>query len=258
MNIYTFHEDLDSSHELETQNELMSLWKNSWVNNGWNPIVLNNDLAKTHHYYKEFSKSMKLIHAKITGNKIKKYGLYCYTRWLAFSALESDEPIFVCDYDLINNGLKPRDIIQEGGIHFMSDYCPCFVSGSSHSFFKLTKVFKNISEMRVDSLKNNIFTSSGLKSNIYHDQDVLVNNFSNQHCDFGSSLSRDMNLKFSNKFVGQMNHKKTFDNFLFKKKLPKALHFSRSSMERFKRHSPSDLSLDELRISIIREKFANY
>jgi len=258
--IYTFYEELKNSHDVALQKELISLWKDSWVENGWDPIVLNNDLAESHYYYDELYNQAKSIHVRITGNKISEYGLYCFTRWLAYSMLESEEEVFVCDYDLINNGLQYSDLKNmPKGINLMSDYCPCFCSATSKDFLRLSKFFIEISSMRLNKLMYNVYDSGGLKTSIYHDQDVLVNNLNNQYCPYGTSMSNDLNINFSNKFVGQMNHKKTFDNFVFKKRIPKTLHFSRSSMKRFKKEYESeDLTLDELRISVIREKFANY
>ena len=93
----------------------------------------------------------------------------------------------------------------------------------------------NITEIRFDFLKNNIKNVSGMRSSIYHDQDVLVNNLSNLYCNFGATMAKDLKFNLSTKYVGQMSSKSTFDDFVFKKKLPKTLHFSRNSMIRFKK-----------------------
>ena len=119
-----------------------------------------------------------------------------------------------------------------------------------------------ISELRYNSLKNNIKTLSGIKSLIYHDQDVLVNNLSNKNVNYGIELARDLNFNLSSKYVGQMANKQIFDNFIFKKKLPKTLHFSRNSMVRFKKEMSNtqkfkEMDEDILRYNIIKEKFYN-
>ena len=95
-----------------------------------------------------------------------------------------------------------------------------------------------------------------MRSSIYHDQDVLVNNLSNLYCNFGATMAKDLKFNLSTKYVGQMSSKSTFDDFVFKKKLPKTLHFSRNSMIRFKKQiGESQIDDDTLRCNIIEEKF---
>lgn len=256
MKIYTFFEESIKTHNPDSQERLISLWKDNWIDKGWEPVILNNDFAKAHYYYNEFVEKMSKYHVLITGNKINEYGVYCYTRWLAYAMLDSNDQIYTCDYDLINNGLKPNQIKNSGGLHLMSEYCPCFVSGNSRDFLRLARFMANITEIRYDFLRNNIKNISGMRSNIYHDQDVLVNNISNLYCSFGTSMANDLNFNFSTKNVGQMSSKSIFDDFVFKKKLPKTLHFSRNSMIRFKKQiGDSQIDDDVLRCNIIEEKF---
>jgi hypothetical protein len=256
MKIYTFFEPSESTHSKENQLRLLSLWRDNWVDKGWEPVVLNNDYAEAHPFYEEFVKRMKSLHVLFTGQKLKDYGIYCYTRWLAYAMLESSETIYTCDYDLINNNLKPTMVKSNPGIHLMSEYCPCFVSGTSSEFLAFAKFFLYISELRYPFLRGNIKTISGMASPIYHDQDVLVNNLSNMYSPSGPMLAVDLNFRLSTNLVGQMASKRIYEDFVFKKKLPKTLHFSRNSMVRFKKDlSAGNMDDDVLRCNIIEEKF---
>lgn len=260
MKIYTFHEPVKDSHNEEIQLKLLQLWKDNWVANGWEPVVVNNDLAQAHPMYEELVKKMTDLHVIFTGEKIKQYGIYCYTRWLAYAMLEDNVEIFTCDYDLVNNGLQPEAIQNKKGLNLMSEFCPCFVSGMNKDFQRLVSFMIKISELRFDSLRGKVKTLSGVKSPIYHDQDVLVNSLSTRNNSYGPEMAKDMKFNLSSKYVGQMANKQIFDDFMFKKQLPKTLHFSRNSMLRFKKEMGStqkfkNLSEDALRVNIIKEKF---
>jgi len=262
MKIYTFFEPVEDSHDKQTQEGLLKSWKDNWIAHGWEPVVINNDHAKSHHMYDEMVEKMRNFHVLFTGNKIKLYGIYCYTRWLAYSALESEEQIFTCDYDLVNNGLKPGAIKLKEGINLYSDFCPCFVSGKSKDFERFSRFMISISELRFNRLKGNIRNLSGTRSDIYHDQDVLVNNLSNKNSRYGIELCSDLNFNLSTKYVGQMAAKQTFDSYMFKKPIPQTLHFSRSSMLRFRKDAGlnekyKDIDNDTLRLKIVQEKFGS-
>ena len=43
MKVYTFYENIDFINKNSNQEELINLWKESWINNGWDPIVLTID-----------------------------------------------------------------------------------------------------------------------------------------------------------------------------------------------------------------------
>ena len=63
MKIYTYYEDVGFRSQLE----LIELWKQSWSNNGFEPIVLSREDAKRSELYQEYYDFVQKIHKNISG-----------------------------------------------------------------------------------------------------------------------------------------------------------------------------------------------
>ena len=162
MKIYTYYEDID----FDEQDKLIELWKISWSHQGYEPIVLNLEDAKKHPYFETLNTEMRRIYKEITNNEISEYGMSCWFRWLAY-ATEPDEKFYVSDYDAINVNFpvtEPND-----KLHLMDDACPFFASGTPIQFENLCKAFVDISNDRIEILKQ--------QANHYHDQEFFQYNF---------------------------------------------------------------------------------
>ena len=85
MKIYTYHDDLKNDFH-KRQHELIKLWKLSWSNQGFEPIVLRQSDAKKHPFYNDFLYEIKKISEVITRKKTSKFGLSCWLRWLAYAS----------------------------------------------------------------------------------------------------------------------------------------------------------------------------
>ena len=100
MNIYAF---FDPIHELINNDykKMIQLWKKSWINQGWNPIILTlEDCKKNPDYnnYYNIINQYPSIHNK-------QYINLCYLRWLAIANVGG----WYTDVDMINYGFKPFD-----------------------------------------------------------------------------------------------------------------------------------------------------
>lgn len=162
MKIYTYYQNINHS----LQNELIDLWKFSWSRQGYDPIVLNLEDAKKHLYFETLDTEMRKISNEITGKQITDYGMSCWFRWLAY-ATQTEEKFYVSDYDAINVNFpitEPND-----KLHLMDNDCPFFASGTPSQFENLCKAFAEVSNERIEILKE--------KTNHYHDQEFFHYNF---------------------------------------------------------------------------------
>jgi len=179
MKIYTYYQDISHS----SQKELIDLWKISWSRQGYEPIVLNLQDAKKHSYFETLNTEMRRIYSEITGKQINAYGMSCWFRWLAY-ATQADEKFYVSDYDAINVNFP---IIEpENNLHLMDNDCPFLASGTPKQFENLCKAFVEVSNERLEILKN--------QANHYHDQEFFMYNFMPQNNDFAEDLRNKHNI----------------------------------------------------------------
>lgn len=258
MRIYTYYEPLQSNFSY--QEALISLWSKTWAKNNWEVFVLNQKHAECHPFYSEYTESMTKLCYEITGKPILAYGMSCWNRWLAYATqvqnnIDKDgneRPFFVCDYDLINNGFTPEAPLKDK-IHFMDDLCPCLVSGKPSDFYKLAKFFVNITKLRIDQLKNNIFLAQeGVKSQCYHDQDLLINNLLPRHCSYAAAVKKDHGI------VTSVNKKRIGAPFVYgSKEQCKAIHFSKNNALQIKNSVKEFANQDPnyIRLQLIQDFF---
>ena len=162
MKIYTYYQNINH----DKQPELIDLWKISWSRQGYEPIVLNLEDAKRHPYFDTLNTEMRRIFKEITNKEISDYGMSCWFRWLAY-ATQADEKFYVSDYDAINANFpitEPND-----KLHLMDFDCPFLGSGTPTQFENLCKAFVNVSNQRIEILKQ--------QTDHYHDQEFFMYNF---------------------------------------------------------------------------------
>ena len=176
MKIYTYYQDIDFS----AQQELIELWKISWSRHGYEPIVLNLEDAKKHSYFETLNTEMRRIFKEITNIEISEYGMSCWFRWLAY-ATQAEEKFYVSDYDTININFPITE--PNNKLHLMDADCPFLASGTPKQFENLCKAFVNVSNKRIEVLKQ--------QTNHYHDQEFFQYNFMPKY--------NDSAIKFRNK-----------------------------------------------------------
>jgi hypothetical protein len=179
MKIYTYYQDINHS----SQNELIDLWKFSWSRQGYEPIVLNLQDAKNHPYFETLNIEIRRIFNEITGRTITNYGMSCWFRWLAY-AIQEDEKFYVSDYDAINLNFlvsEPND-----QLHLMDFACPFLASGTPKQFEQLCKAFVEVSNQRIEILKQ--------QASHYHDQEFFQYNFMPNFNPSANQLKIDHNI----------------------------------------------------------------
>lgn len=179
MKIYTYYQDIN----FKEQNELIDLWKLSWSRQGYEPVVLNLEHAKRHPYFETLNSEIRRIFNEITGRKVTDYGMSCWFRWLAY-ATQADEKFYVSDYDAINLNFlvsEPND-----QLHLMDFACPFLASGAPKQFEQLCKTFVEVSNQRIEILKQ--------QANHYHDQEFFQYNFMPHFNPSANQLRIDHNI----------------------------------------------------------------
>ena len=164
MKIYTYYENIN----FKNQDELVTLWRESWKNQGFEPIVLTENDAKKSDFYEEFVVKINKLHKEITEKPLSEYGLRCWLRWLAYST-QPEEKFFVSDYDVINHNFNPTEPIDT--LHLMDDCCPCFASGTPSQFLNLCKKFIDVTEQNKQTFID-IYKQLNLIH--FHDQEFFV------------------------------------------------------------------------------------
>jgi hypothetical protein len=179
MKIYTYYQNINHS----SQNELIDLWKISWSNHGYEPIVLNLEDAKKHSYFETLNTEMRKIFKEITNKEIGDYGMSCWFRWMAY-ATQADEKFYVSDYDAINVNFPITE--PKNKLHLMDNDCPFLASGTPIQFENLCKAFVEVSNERIDILKQ--------QANHYHDQEFFMYNFMPNFNDSAENLRKQHNI----------------------------------------------------------------
>ena len=179
MKIYTYYQNINHS----SQNELIDLWKISWSRQGYEPIVLNLQDAKKHSYFETLNTEMRKIFKEITNKQINDYGMSCWFRWLAY-ATQEDEKFYVSDYDAININFPITEPSNQ--LHLMDNDCPFLASGTPKQFENLCKAFVEVSNQRIDILKQ--------QADHYHDQEFFQYNFMPQQNDSYEQLRNEHDI----------------------------------------------------------------
>jgi len=174
MKIYTYYQKTEIGWNESDQHSLISLWKQSWIKHGFNPIVLGEVDAKKHNMYEEYKSFFEEIHKEITGSPLNSYGSACWLRWLAY-ATQPEERFFVSDYDVINHDFKPTEI--DGTILFLNGHCPCLANGTPSQFERLCNHYIEFTKANLQKIKEEYNRLDNLGKRRYvcfRDQDFFI------------------------------------------------------------------------------------
>lgn len=106
MNVYTY---FDSCFVSEIAQETLKIWDRSWKERGWNPIVLNEESAKSHPFYAAFSQKIKSF-PSVNG---ERFDYHAFMRWLAIANLGGNDFVVTTEPDVLNYGVNSDDVIQK-------------------------------------------------------------------------------------------------------------------------------------------------
>eukprot|EP00521_Asterionellopsis_glacialis_P014945 CAMPEP_0195308066 /NCGR_PEP_ID=MMETSP0707-20130614/38035_1 /TAXON_ID=33640 /ORGANISM="Asterionellopsis glacialis, Strain CCMP134" /LENGTH=347 /DNA_ID=CAMNT_0040372325 /DNA_START=94 /DNA_END=1137 /DNA_ORIENTATION=- len=134
--IYTYYHRVEGTGMTEQSDDaLLSEWKRSWYNAGWEPKVLTLEDARQHPNYQTM---MDLItDPALLGD----YELMCYLRWVAMSAPHINGG-WMADYDTfpLNPFLRHgRQLPENGALVVYGQNVPALVSGRASEYFRLAQ-----------------------------------------------------------------------------------------------------------------------
>lgn len=144
MNIYTYYDEV-----LDNQIEIIEVWKKSWENNGWNPIVLDRKFIKCTNLEIEYLENLPSVNPK-------KYEMACFLRWNAMSNIGGG---WMCDYDVINIGFSPEDSKKYESMSILQGHVPCLVYGTSEDYKHIFNIFTTESSNFITKIDEKSHTS---------------------------------------------------------------------------------------------------
>jgi hypothetical protein len=240
MNVYTYYEDIG----FNKQDQLIDLWRSSWEQAGFNPVVLNLHHVKKNPYYSEFKHKLNEIHLAITGKDIDNYCLSCFLRWMAYSTIDEDSMI-VCDYDVINSGVSACEFKEFNNerINLITGVCPALAIGTPQQFSDLCHTFVDMALSNIDLAREVATTTDKRMGEVYHDQHFFKL--------FREQLERSVNITQTNIMA-----------WSYKQSDKKLTHFSHRYVYEYRNHHPEEFSnctiatggIDLIRIDLIRDK----
>jgi len=115
---------------------LLEVWKKSWSDAGWEPVVLTLEDARRHPDYKRFIEAFESAEYKL-----KDYDRMCFLRWLAMAMSGGG---WMSDYDTLPLYSKPKidgnNLPNEGRFTCYSRHVPNIVSGSEEEWHRMSQL----------------------------------------------------------------------------------------------------------------------
>lgn len=128
--VYTFCAPIDGKIP-EHEAALVELWRESWTANGWEAVVLDESSVQVN----DEVARMLLAFRELPSINRRKLDYYCYVRWLAVAQAGGG---FMCDYDVVNYGFRPR---PAGKLTLYERSVPCLVSGTAAEYERVARFF---------------------------------------------------------------------------------------------------------------------
>jgi len=126
MKVYTY---FDSCCVTETAQRTLGLWEESWRQNGWEPVVLTENDAKSHPFYPDFSERIRSF-PSING---PGFDYHAFMRWLAVANLQQGLAV-TTEPDVINYTLALENLEKcTYGLDIHSPV-PAFMVGTVRDF----------------------------------------------------------------------------------------------------------------------------
>lgn len=166
MKIYTYYENIN----FKLQNELLDIWQKSWRQHGFEPILLSRDDAKKSCFFQEYYDFVQRVHEKSVHKILPENGYWLAAQLEIVSFHTIEEPSYISDYDMINNGFMPGETL-ESTVHWRNDACSCFASGDKYGWGKYIK-FLFDQEQRIINWCQNESKRTGRTE--FGDQDFLL------------------------------------------------------------------------------------
>lgn len=128
MKVFTYFTQIDCLNDPQMLNQ----WKRSWLENGWEPIILTvEDAEKANpEMFHRFHTSPLL---KSCPSNPTQYTLAALLRWVAMTAI--DELAIHVDWDVMCRGFKPH-MVPDTNVptYYTGSYCPCAISANGRGW----------------------------------------------------------------------------------------------------------------------------
>lgn len=134
MKIFTYHADIGRD---QASLPLVYLWRERWLRQGWEPVILSEADARRHPAFPELATAFDRL-PTING---KPYEFACYARWLAMEVAGGG---WMSDSDVIPYDFKPRPPTEK--FKLWAGYgnpCPCLCSGTALDYGMFARIFAN-------------------------------------------------------------------------------------------------------------------
>lgn len=137
--IYTYFSPVPELNMLD-EFRLLLLWRENWSKAGFEPVVLNEYIARQHPFFKEFDEAVSKFP---TVNPVH-YEKSCFMRHLSMAQIGGG---ILSDFDVMPNGVTPElpqfaephlTVYQVGGNGAL---IPCLTSGGAEAYLGLCKQF---------------------------------------------------------------------------------------------------------------------
>ena len=124
--IYTFYHRIDPKHRStgmtdEDDAELLSFWKESWMQAGWEPVVLSLQDAEKHPQYDSFKHTVDSLH-------LDEFSTLLFTRWIAMAGVDGGG--WYADYDVFPLTDFTTELPNNGTMTIHDIMSPTLASGT--------------------------------------------------------------------------------------------------------------------------------
>merc|ERR1712157_517036 len=130
--MHTFFTPVSAKPDLD----LLEVWKKTWEDAGWEPVVLTLDDARGHPDYRSFIAALEMAE-----HKLKDYDRMCFLRWLAMANSGGG---WMSDYDTFplfsRAKLDGNNLPNDGQFTCYSRHVPNLVSGSEEEWSRMVQL----------------------------------------------------------------------------------------------------------------------
>lgn len=146
MKIYTYH-SVVRQLSIEDETRLIMLWKAAWERRGYEPVVLNEFIARQNKLFNVLDD--KIIHKLPSINPIS-YDRACYLRWLAMVEVNGG---LMADYDVMPYAdWTPKNKTDPTPLVGYQKHVPSLVHGSRKAYLNIVNAFLNY-QLQPDDLE---------------------------------------------------------------------------------------------------------
>lgn len=137
MKVFTYYNEVLGISFFDSL-KLITAWRERWAASGYEPVVLNEYIARKHPFFAEFDKGLE----RLPTQNSRAYELACYHRWLALAHVGGG---ILADYDVFPRGVHGEMICEPtpNKLHLMQAncVCPCLSVSSADVALRVCKEF---------------------------------------------------------------------------------------------------------------------